>query len=786
MQRAFVESMKTIAQTAIEKAGFDKTRNGKIVGVNSITNTYSVRVDGIVYNNVKVVNDMTCNVGDTVKVNIPMNNPSQAYITSSILSDESIGQKIAQATTAIDDINNQIESIAEIANSIYQLSVDVSYANDGNYKNVTYTAMLMQDGVNVTEDHEASEFRWYLEKTTGTEELSGSPAWAVVLSTRDYFYGQSILLEWTYTYTDVISGEQKTTKLRSRVTLISNDAIQQVAKYTTEVTNGGVFVHRADGNYDVGADWESTWAYGVKIANTVDIIKGGKIYGSFGGDYLTVGNTSENNIYMDASSFIQLRKGSTVLTDIRPGSITLGNTSAGYYYTYIDSSNVKFRRNVNGTIRDIATFNSSGITLKNDNGINLMSLTSGGLNLYNGNSSNNVNLASFSNGAITMRNSSNIVTFQTTTSGMYLYSGNANNNINIASFTTSGITLRNANGQTLMSAGSNAFNLYYYSSNLSSNINVMSVGSGGMTLRNIENKRTAYFSGDTIRLGETNSNATIYMNANNFYMTAGTSNPQSDSGIFYWIGCDNTGYTGTNQIKQTAISTIRQAQISGGSYPSKYAEVGTYIMNGYHYGFLNAMGSGSIGSQVSVGSDGYTYIGGNKEVWVETTDSGKFVVTLTGDNSSSEMIKVAYNSSANSGNKRRLYFPHSYSNDLNSGRSVKITDTGLVNTNSSSRKYKHDITYVIKEELNPQKLYNLKIAQFKYNEDHIVGYNRGRDLIGIIAEDIDEVYHLGAYHESNGSPEDWDERILIPAMLKLIQEQHEEIEKIKLQLEHKE
>jgi hypothetical protein len=239
-------------------------------------------------------------------------------------------------------------------------------------------------------------------------------------------------------------------------------------------------------------------------------------------------------------------------------------------------------------------------------------------------------------------------------------------------------------------------------------------------------------------------------------------------------------------MKQTAISTIRQTQINGNSYPSRYAEVGTYILNGGHYGFLHAMGSGEIGSQFSVDSSGYTYIGGNKEVWVEVNDSGRFVVTLTGTNSSSEMIKVAYNSSATSGNKRRLYFPHSYSNDLNSGRSVKITDTGLVNTNSSSRKYKHDITYDIKEELNPQKLYNLKIAQFKYNEDHIVGYNRGRDLIGIIAEDIDEVYHLGAYHESNGSPEDWDERILIPAMLKLIQEQHEEIEKIKLQLEQKE
>ena len=367
MQRAFVESMKTIAQSAIEKAGFDKTRNGKIVGVNSLTNTYSVKVDGIIYNNVKAVNDMTCNVGDTVKVNIPMNNPSQAYITSSILSDESIGQKIAQATTAIDNINNQIESITEISNIIYQLSIDVSYANDGNYKNITYTAMLMQDGVNVTEDHEASEFRWYLEKTTGTEELSGSPARAVVLSTRDYFYGQSILLEWTYVYTDVASGEQKTAQLRSRVTLISNDAIRQVAKYTTEVTNGGVFVHRADGNYDVGADWESVWAYGVKISDTVDIIKGGKIYGSFGGNYLTVGNTSENNIYMDSSSFIQLRQGNTVLTDVRPGSITLGRSANGYYNTYMDSSNIKFRRQLNNIIYDLLVLNSDGLTTYNTN-----------------------------------------------------------------------------------------------------------------------------------------------------------------------------------------------------------------------------------------------------------------------------------------------------------------------------------------------------------------------------------------------------------------------------------
>ena len=51
MQKAFVESMKTIVKSAVERAGFDKTRNGKVIGVNSVTNTYSVKVDGIIYNN---------------------------------------------------------------------------------------------------------------------------------------------------------------------------------------------------------------------------------------------------------------------------------------------------------------------------------------------------------------------------------------------------------------------------------------------------------------------------------------------------------------------------------------------------------------------------------------------------------------------------------------------------------------------------------------------------------------------------------------------------------------
>ena len=121
---AFMQSMKTIAESLISKAGFDKTRGGLIVGVNQVTNTYSVKIDGITYPIVRTVDDATYNIGDIVKVVIPCNQATQMYISSSILSDNSLGNKIANATTLAEDaqqlgLDNQVEiqEVSEVANS---------------------------------------------------------------------------------------------------------------------------------------------------------------------------------------------------------------------------------------------------------------------------------------------------------------------------------------------------------------------------------------------------------------------------------------------------------------------------------------------------------------------------------------------------------------------------------------------------------------------------------------------------------------------------------------------
>lgn len=118
MGNQIIQSIKTIAQSLVDKAGYDKTRGGVIVGVNSTTNTYSVKVDGVTYPIVRAVDGATYNVGDVVKVVIPCNQATQMYIASSVLSDNSLGNKIANAVGLAQEAKQLgLENQADVANA---------------------------------------------------------------------------------------------------------------------------------------------------------------------------------------------------------------------------------------------------------------------------------------------------------------------------------------------------------------------------------------------------------------------------------------------------------------------------------------------------------------------------------------------------------------------------------------------------------------------------------------------------------------------------------------------
>ena len=112
---------------------------------------------------------------------------------------------------------------------------------------------------------------------------------------------------------------------------------------------------------------------------------------------------------------------------------------------------------------------------------------------------------------------------------------------------------------------------------------------------------------------------------------------------------------------------------------------------------------------------------------------------------------------------------------------------GHLHETGSSKRWKHDITDTIDEELDPHKLYDINVVQFKFNEDFLKNGKDDRlyekNLIGFIAEDVEEKYPIACQYDADGEIENWTHRYLIPPMLKLIQEQHEEIELLKTRIE---
>lgn len=107
---------------------------------------------------------------------------------------------------------------------------------------------------------------------------------------------------------------------------------------------------------------------------------------------------------------------------------------------------------------------------------------------------------------------------------------------------------------------------------------------------------------------------------------------------------------------------------------------------------------------------------------------------------------------------------------------------GEIGWTSSSRKYKKNIKDVDKKEIDYEALYNLPIRQFEFKEG-IKGSGIDGVQIGFIADEVADVFPNAALRNKDGEPSNWTERTLIPAMLKLIQEQKKAIDDLTSRVE---
>ena len=123
------------------------------------------------------------------------------------------------------------------------------------------------------------------------------------------------------------------------------------------------------------------------------------------------------------------------------------------------------------------------------------------------------------------------------------------------------------------------------------------------------------------------------------------------------------------------------------------------------------------------------------------------------------------------------HFHLTYTGDVPTTGALYVLDaSGRVGTSTSSKRYKENITTDFEETLNPNNLYNLPVVQFNYKSEY-----DDRDFIkgtqiGFIAEEVEKYYPQAAAKDKDGIVQSWHERIMIPAMLKLIQDQKKQID----------
>lgn len=96
---------------------------------------------------------------------------------------------------------------------------------------------------------------------------------------------------------------------------------------------------------------------------------------------------------------------------------------------------------------------------------------------------------------------------------------------------------------------------------------------------------------------------------------------------------------------------------------------------------------------------------------------------------------------------------------------------------SSSKRYKDHIANMTLDEA--KRMLNVPVIWFKYKENYLSqeDWLNGKKMPGFYAEDIYSIFPEAAQLNEKGEPEDWNFRVLIPVMLKLIQNLYEEKEK---------
>lgn len=182
-----------------------------------------------------------------------------------------------------------------------------------------------------------------------------------------------------------------------------------------------------------------------------------------------------------------------------------------------------------------------------------------------------------------------------------------------------------------------------------------------------------------------------------------------------------------------------------------------------------------------VNSSGQYVFGNNAAVMyyqvkdVGTDNTGNAFKVTSGNNTASNNTNSVWLFGGADTTSRYIGSYMAYSRTYSSAANMVVTANGIFGrSTSSSERYKNSIVEADISEL--KSLYDLPVKKFKYNDDYIAPDDELYDkyLYGFIVEDLEDILPCAVEHitDEDGTelPEMWNSSIIVPALLKLIQD----------------
>lgn len=249
-------------------------------------------------------------------------------------------------------------------------------------------------------------------------------------------------------------------------------------------------------------------------------------------------------------------------------------------------------------------------------------------------------------------------------------------------------------------------------------------------------------------------------------------NASSGSGhLVIGNGIKNKGYT--TYVEGSDI--ILRMSMHGGLYMQvETNESGSSYETGFGFSKISWNLNGSIADRYTITSKGGFVLSANdgnnvlylvgKSVYLDSNSKINGSLTTTGDVKSGGDIFLNFAST--------------------SGTIPLVVNTkGVITVASSSERYKENIKPVEDAVLDPSGLYDVQVCQYNYKPEYKDNELVSGTQIGVIAEDLDKHYPNAVIYDSEGRPESWQDRIMIPAMLKLIQEQKQQLDDLRAEVD---